>query len=51
MKKIYDFVFDFVQKELKKAEAVKDIDAIQAHIGNIHNLSLYKHKHLIDIKT
>lgn len=45
--KIYDIAFDFVQKELKKAEAIKDTDKIQAHTSHIYNLSIYKHKHII----
>ncbi|MES2985726.1 MAG: DNA primase [Patescibacteria group bacterium] len=42
LKKIYDIVFDFVQKELKKAEAVKDAETIQTYTSHIYNLSLYK---------
>jgi hypothetical protein len=45
--KIYDIAFDFVQKELKKAEAIKDTELIQLYTSHIYNLSLYKHKHII----
>lgn len=49
LKKIYEIVFDVVQKELKKAEAVKDAEGIQTYTSHIYNLSLYKHKHLIHV--
>lgn len=47
IKKIYDITFDFIQKELKKAEAIKDSQMIQTYTSHIYNLSLYKHKHII----
>lgn len=49
MKKIYDVAFDLIQKELKKAEAVKDTQAIETYSTHIQNLSLYKHTYLQNI--
>jgi DNA primase len=43
IKKIYDVIFDIVQKELKKAEAVKDTASIEIFSTHIQNLSVYKH--------
>jgi DNA primase len=44
IKKIYDIVFDVIQKELKKAEAVKNVEEVERYSAQIQNLSIYKHK-------
>ncbi len=46
LQKIYTLVFDKVQRELKKAEVVKDKDRIDTLISYIHQLSLYKQQTL-----
>lgn len=49
LKKIYDIVFDYVHKELKKAEAKKDEQAIDLYSVQIQNLSIYKHTYIKNI--
>lgn len=49
IKKIYDVAFDIIQKELKKAEAVKDTKAIELYSTQIQNLSIYKHTYIKNI--
>lgn len=49
IKKIYDVIFDIAQKELKKAEAVKDTASIEKFSTYIQNLSVYKHTDMKNI--
>jgi len=49
IKKIYDVAFDIIQKELKKAEATKDVEGIGRLSLHIQNLSIYKHTYIKNI--
>lgn len=49
LKKIYDIAFDYIQKELKKAEAIKDTQAIDTLSRHIQNISMYKHTYIKNI--
>ncbi len=49
IKKIYDVAFDMIQKELKKAEAVKDTRAIETYSTYIQNLSTHKYTYIQNI--
>ena len=46
LRKIYDMAFDHVHKELKKAEARKDTQAIDTYSTQIQQLSIYKHTYI-----